>query len=147
MNGNESIVYFIIMTLIFIGVATIICSSNRKIYNPKKDPPQHKPIMKYITKLSCETVLIRFRQESYSLFEYSFKKDTNDFYILTVKMNLFYPSYAFGKAKYKVRVTSETEGSAIWLIMTSCDYEYAKDAFAWEMREFLWKKLEAVRVE
>ncbi len=147
MNGNESIAYFIMMTFMFLGFAVVFASLNRKPYNPIKDPPQHKPVMKYITKFSCDTVLIRFRQDAYSVFEYSFEKESNDFYVLTVQRNPMHISHATGKAKYKVQVTSEPEGTAIWLYLLSCEYDFAKDAFAWEMREFLWKKMEAVRVE
>lgn len=53
-----------------------------------------------------------------------------------------------GRATYKVIIVPEQEGSIVYfLIMDYRASQYALDVFAWELKKFLEKKLEAVRVE
>ncbi|MBO5032832.1 MAG: hypothetical protein J6D08_13275 [Lachnospiraceae bacterium] len=117
-------------------------------YDPKKMQFGHMPRMKYFTKLSCGQVIARLWTDSYGPFDYKFGKEEDGTYTFTInRMNGGY-GYTPGSAKYKVLVMSEQEGSAVhFLILDYKASEYTLNVFAWELRRFLEKKLEAVRIE
>ena len=140
---------FILVSFLFFGV--VVCSTRHERYNPR-DPKKkqfgHKPKMKYITQLSCGQVIARLWTESYG-FDYKFTKEEDGTYTFTINslQGVVWGSTP-GSAKYKVMVTPEPEGSAVWfMILTYKADEHSLDVIAWELRRFLEKKLEAVRVE
>ncbi|MBO5032833.1 MAG: hypothetical protein J6D08_13280 [Lachnospiraceae bacterium] len=87
-------------------------------------------------------------QETYDLFEYEFMKDSEETYLFNIKRmyGLNYAAFP-GKVKYRVFVIPEQCGSAVWLFLLKGSSKYAKNRFAWELRSFMEKKIEAVRVE
>ena len=140
---------FILIGFLLCGV--VVCSTYHELYDPydpKKTQFAHKPKMKYITKLSCGQVIARLWTEAYGLY-YKFTKEEDGTYTFTINsLQGVVWGYTPGSAKYKVYITSESEGSAVWFIIF--DYkadEHSLNAIAWELRRFLEKKLEAVRVE
>ena len=103
--------------------------------------------MKFITKLSCGQVVTRLWVSTYGPFNYEFGKEEDGSYIFTINSMTGWGAVP-GKAKYKIIIIPEQEGSAVYcFILEYKASEYALDVFAWELKRFLEKKLEAVRVE
>lgn len=141
-----------ILLLFFICAAInlfIIFSVYREQYNPS-DPAKkrfgHKPQMKYVTKLTCGQVIARLWTDSYGPFDCKFGKEGDD-YIFTIN-RMVSMGRVSGRAKYKVVIMPEQEWTAVYfLILEYRASEYALSVFAWELKKFLEKKLETVRVE
>lgn len=140
-----------------------------ELYMPqeKRKRMAHKPRMKYITGLSCEEVLLRFKQ-MYTPFDCTFKKENDDIkdqmYILSIdEVPQVYQGTFRGKVRYKVLVTPAQKGSTVWLFLFTYDRMFLLDtdllgstrvsdddmlsAFAWEVEKLFEKLLDAVRVE
>jgi hypothetical protein len=103
--------------------------------------------MKFISKLTCGQVIARMWVDSYGPLNCKFEKDEEDNYIFTINSLIYWRS-SISKAVYKVQVIPEQEGSAVYFIII--DYQarpLVLDEFAWELKGFIEKKLEAVRVE
>ena len=164
-------VFFIIF---FIYVVMMLCGQERhknvmELYMPqeKRKRMAHKPRMKYITGLSCEEALLRFKQ-MYTPFDCTFKKENDDIkdqmYILSIdEAPQVYRGIFRGKVRYKVLVTPAQKGSTVWLFLFTYDRTFLLDtdllgstrvsdddmlsAFAWEVEKLFEKLLDAVRVE
>ncbi|MDE7477757.1 MAG: hypothetical protein K2M91_07385 [Lachnospiraceae bacterium] len=148
-TGVKLILFLILFPICSAFYAYLILSISQKQYNPY-DPEKkrfgHKPRMKYITKLTCGQVIARLWMDSYGPFDCQFGKE-EDTYTFTINRMVCYGS-VYGRAKYKVIIMPEQEWSAVYFYII--DYratQYALNVFAWELKGYLEKKLEAVRVE
>ncbi|MBO5032830.1 MAG: hypothetical protein J6D08_13265 [Lachnospiraceae bacterium] len=111
-------------------------------------PSEPKERMRYITKLSRDEVLekLKYRQTN-DIFDFEFKREKNDVYLLTITGIGQEYLYCSGAVKYKILVTSEQEGTSVWLFMISYNSRMAVRRYAWELKGFLEKKIQAIRVE
>ena len=83
--------------------------------------------MKYVTKLSCEEVLERLRQDIDSRILLKKEKDNrrDELYLLSMNSRaLFYSGGICEKARYRVLVTLAQEGSAVWVYLSQCSNPY-----------------------
>ncbi len=139
---------FLFVCMLLMGI--VAWSTKHEYYDPQ-DPKTaqfgHKPRMKYVTKLSCGQVTARLWMESYAPFDSKFGKEEDGTYTLTINSTTGRRDKHY-RVKYKVVITPEQEGSAVCLFLF--DYkadEHALNIIALELKSFLEKKLEAVRVE
>ena len=110
----------------------------------------HKTRMKYVTKLSCEEVLERLRQDTDSRILLKKEKDDrrDELYLLSMNSRApFYSGSTCEKARYRVLVTLAQEGSTVWVYLSQCRNPYALNRYAERLKRFLEKRIEAVRVE
>lgn len=117
------------------------------VHDPQNVQFGHKPRMKYMTKLSCGQVIARLWMESYGPFNSKFGKEEDGTYTLTIDSTTGRKD-VHSRVKYKVLVMPEQEESAVYLF--ALEYkadERARNIIALELKDFLEKKLEAVRVE
>ncbi len=138
-------------TFLFIFLIGVpMCLMNYKVYDVydlKNAQFGHKPRMKYMTKLSCGQVIARLWMESYGPFDSKFGKEEDGTYTLTIDSTTGRRDVR-SRVKYKVLVTPEQEESAVYLFVLGYKAdERALNIIALELKEFLEKKLEAVRVE
>lgn len=140
MGGTYCITFlFILIVLILLG---------NKIHIPTQY--RHKTRMKYITKMSGNEIIEKLEKGNCSSFIFEKEKDDikDKLYILSINnMSPFCRRYGHEKARYRVLVTSEQEGSAVWLYLFECSNDYALDYFSERVRGFMEKKIEAFRVE
>ena len=153
MGGSSmlAICGMIIMFVQFIALSSVFIYLSHRVPYVPRDPVKrqfgHKPRMTYLTKLSCGQVIARMWTDSYGPFDYKFGKEEDGSYTFTINRMICFRSVP-GRAAYKVLVTPEQEGSAVYLYLF--DYRasnYALNVFAWELKGFLEKKLDSVRVE
>ncbi len=147
---NEKVLFYTgILFSIFVVIKILSFYSNDERYvpnDPEKKEFGHKPRMKFISKLTCGQVTARLWTDSYGPFDCRFGKE-GDNYTFTIN-KMICMGGAPGRATYKVIIVPEQEGSIVYfLIMDYRASQYALDVFAWELKKFLEKKLEAVRVE
>ncbi|MEZ3490922.1 MAG: hypothetical protein K1W38_01135 [Lachnospiraceae bacterium] len=141
------IILFVIYMVMNLLIVYIIQRDRLKLSDSEKRKFGHKPSMKFISKLTCGQVIARMWVDSYGPLNCKFEKDEEDNYIFTINSLIYWRS-SIGKAMYKVLVVPEQEGSAVYFIII--DYQarpFVLDEFAWELKRFIEKKLEAVRVE
>ena len=147
---NEKVLFYIgILFSIFVVINLLSFYSNDERYvpnDPEKKKFGHKPRMKFISKLTCGQVTARLWTDSYEPFDYQFGKEGDNYTFTIHKMICM--GGAPGRATYKVIIMPEQEGSIVYFfIMDYRASQYALDVFAWELKKFLEKKLEAVRVD
>ena len=147
---NEKVLFYIgILFSIFVVINLLSFYSNDERYvpnDPEKKEFGHKSRMKFISKLTCGQVTARLWTDSYGPFDCRFGKEGDNYTFTIHKMICM--GGAPGRATYKVIIMPEQEGSIVYFfIMDYRASQYALDIFAWELKKFLEKKLEAVRVE
>ena len=123
------------------------CLRHKKdIYSPFK----HKTRMKYVTNLSCEEIINKFQHGRNK--SYQFEKEKTDIkdkmYMLSVHNEMpHYLRCLCEKVQYKVLITPDCSGSAVWVFLYDCSNQYTLNRFAEKVKELMKQEIAAVRVE
>ncbi|MCM1268439.1 MAG: hypothetical protein NC302_11085 [Bacteroidales bacterium] len=147
------------MEFLFLGIAHLIIVSivavipliryfirARKYWRPPLLESREK--MKFVTKLSKEEVIEGLRNhKTNDIFEYAFRSESDNVFILSVKGIDQFKLACEGNATYKIVITSEAENTVVWVVLIESANRNAIERYGFEMKGFMEKKILAVRVE
>ncbi|MDE7183393.1 MAG: hypothetical protein K2O40_02735, partial [Lachnospiraceae bacterium] len=136
-----------------LGIVILFFLIILRLLRHKKDvnsPSKHKVRMKYLTDLSCEEVINRFQNGRSK--SYQFKKEKTDIkdkmYMLSIHNRMpHYLGRLREQVQYRVLITPDCNGSAVWMFLCDCSNQYTLNRFAEKVKELMKQEIAAVRVE
>ncbi|MCM1422629.1 MAG: hypothetical protein NC415_02310 [bacterium] len=145
-------VMMLIMGILVGGSVVSYLIRFRKYWRPPSLESRER--MKFVTKLSKDEVIEGLRNhKTNDIFEYAFRSESDDVFILSVKGIGRLKMPCEGNITYKIVITSEAVNTVVWVVLaesTNRDTRtnrFAIERYGWEMKGFMEKKILAVRVE